>query len=158
MQSSKVVLGCAMHWNASRRLHLQSWRVESRTEKLLRQQSWRLLLTVRARLTVPTAGHERKHNACRADIGGCVSGHTYISRVESPQNVCRGSVEECNQAHAGICPQNQAQGRQARDRRAEAALAAYLYVVESSVCVRKVKKPPVTCLAQKGRIAKGRTP
>ena len=45
----------------------------------------------------------------------------------------------------------------ARDRRAEAALAGYLYVLESSVCARKVKKPPVTGLAQKGRIAKGRT-
>jgi len=124
-----------MHRNEPRRLYLQSWRVEALTEKLLRQQSWRLLLTVRARLTVPTAGHERKHNACRADIGGCVSGYTYISRVKSPQNACRGSVEECNQAHAGTCPQNQAQGRQARDWRAEAALAGYLYVLESSVCV-----------------------
>ena len=25
-------------------------------------------------------GHERKHNGCRAEIGGCVSGYTYISR------------------------------------------------------------------------------
>jgi len=41
-----------------------------------------VLLTVRARLTVPKAGHERKHNASRADIGGCVSGYTYISRVK----------------------------------------------------------------------------
>ncbi len=63
---------------------------------------------------------------------------------KSPQNVCRGSVEECNQAHAGTCPQNQAQGRQARDRRAEAALSGCLYVLESSVCTFKVKKPPVT--------------
>ena len=55
--SSKVVLGCAMHWYASRRLCLQSWRVEPLTEMLLRQRAWRLLLTVRARLTIPTAGH-----------------------------------------------------------------------------------------------------
>ncbi len=82
MQSSKVVLGCAMHWHASRRLYLQSWRVESLTEKLLWQQQRRLLLTVRTRLTVRTAGHERKHVACRADIGGCVSGYTDISRVK----------------------------------------------------------------------------
>jgi len=82
---------------------------------------------------VPTAGHERKHNACRAEIGGCVSDYTYISRVKGPQNVCRGSVEECNQAQAGTGPQNQAQGRQARDRRAEAALAGYLYVLDPSV-------------------------
>jgi len=114
---------------------LQSWRADPLTDKLLSQQTWRMLLTIRARLTVPTAGHERKHNACRAEIGGCVSGFTYISRVKSPQNVCRGSFEECNQAQAGTCPQNQAQGRQARERRAEAALAGCLYVLESSVCV-----------------------
>ena len=33
--------------------------------------------SVKARLT----GQERKHNACRADIGGCFSGNTYISGV-----------------------------------------------------------------------------
>jgi len=27
---------------------------------------------------VPTASHERKHNACRAEIGGCASGYTSI--------------------------------------------------------------------------------
>ncbi len=47
--------------------------------------------------------------------------------------MCRGSVEECIQAHAGTCPQNQAQGRQARDWRAEAAVSGFLYVLESSV-------------------------
>jgi len=71
--------------------------------------------------------------------------------------VCRGSFEECNQAHAGTCPQNQAQGKQARDRRAEAALAGCLDVLESSVCALNVKKAPVANLAQKGRIAKGAT-
>ena len=56
--------------------------MESRVaEKLPRQQSWRLLLTVGARLIIPTAGHERKHNACRADTGDCVGGYTYFSRV-----------------------------------------------------------------------------
>ena len=49
--------------------------------------------------------------------------------------MCRGSVEECNQAHAGTYSQNQAQGRQARNWRAEAALSGYLYVLESSVWV-----------------------
>ena len=44
-------------------------------------------------MKVLTAGHERKHNACRAEVGGCVSGYTYISRVKSPQNVCRGSLK-----------------------------------------------------------------
>ncbi len=38
------------------------------------------------------AGHKRKHIACRADNRGCVSGYTYISKVKSPQNVCRGSL------------------------------------------------------------------
>ncbi len=45
------------------------------------------------------AGHERKHNAFRADTGGYVSGYTYIdiidylplstliSRIRSPQSV-----------------------------------------------------------------------
>ena len=51
-------------------------------------------MAVRLRLTVQTAGHERKHNACRAEIGGCVSGYTYISRVKSPQNVCVGLLED----------------------------------------------------------------
>jgi len=73
-----------------------------------------------------------------------VVGYTYISRVRSPQNLCRGSFEECTQVQADTCPHNQAQGRQACDRRAEAALAGCLYVLESSVCVRKVKKPPAT--------------
>ena len=116
---------------------MQSWRADPLTDKLLSQQTWRMLLTIRARLTVPTAGHERKHNACRAEIGGCVSGYTYISKVKSPQSVCRGSVEECIQAHAGTCPQNQAQGRQARDRRAGAAVSGFLYVLESSVWVQR---------------------
>jgi len=31
--------------------------------------------------TVPTAGRERKHNACRVEVGGCVSGCTHINRV-----------------------------------------------------------------------------
>ncbi len=30
-------------------------------------------------LTVLTASHERKHDACRAEIGGCVTDYTYIS-------------------------------------------------------------------------------
>ncbi len=36
-----------------------------------------LMLTVGVRLS---PGHSRKHNACRAETGGCVSG--YISRVK----------------------------------------------------------------------------
>ena len=63
--------------------------------------------------------------------------YTYISSLKSPQNVCRESVAECNQAHASTCSQNQAQGRQARDQCTEAALSGYLYVLESSVWVCK---------------------
>ena len=44
--------------------------------------------------------------------------------------------EECNQAQADTCPQNQAQGKQARDRRADAAPSGCLHVLESSVCVK----------------------
>ncbi len=39
--------------------------------------------TVRLKLTVLTAGHERKHNACRAEIERCISAYTYISRVKA---------------------------------------------------------------------------
>jgi len=81
------------------------------------------LLTVRSWLTILTAGHERKHNACGAEIGGFVNGCTYIGRVKSPQMVHRGSFEECNQAQAGACPKIQAEGRQAHDWRAEASFA-----------------------------------
>ena len=42
-------------------------------------------------------------------------------------------AEECSQAQASSCPQSQAQGKQARDRPAEAALVGCLYVLESSV-------------------------
>ena len=42
--------------------------------------------------------------------------------------------EECNQAQAGTC---QAQGKKARDWRAEAAPSGCLHVLESSVCVEK---------------------
>jgi len=42
--------------------------------------------------------------------------------VKSPQNVSRGSCEEGNQAQADARPKIQAQGRQARDLRAEAFL------------------------------------
>ena len=38
--------------------------------------------------------------------------------------MCAEALEVCDQAHAGTCPQNQAQDRQARDRRAEALLLA----------------------------------
>ena len=54
---------------------------------------------------------------------------------KSPQHVYRGSVEECNKAHAGTCPQDHAQGRQAHDRRAAAALSGYLYFPQSG-CVK----------------------
>ncbi len=55
-------------------------------------------------MTVLTAGHERKHNACRAEIGGCVSGYTYASRIRSPQNVCGSLSEDSTQAQANTRP------------------------------------------------------
>ncbi len=57
--------------------------VEMLNLKAAEKQSWRLLLAVWLRLTVLTAGHECKHNACRAEIGGCVSGYTCISRIRN---------------------------------------------------------------------------
>ena len=54
---------------------------------------------------MPTAGHERKHNACRAEVGGCVSGYTYISRVKGPQNVNIAISAECTVPKASVVPQ-----------------------------------------------------
>jgi len=50
------------------------------------------LLAGRSNLIVPTAGHERKHNASRAEMGGCVSGNTYTSRP------CCARPEKCHLA------------------------------------------------------------
>ena len=55
---------------------------------------------------------------------------------KTPSECVSGCLEECNQAQAGTCPQNQAQRKQACDRRAEAALFGCLHVLESSVCVK----------------------
>jgi len=48
-----------------------------------------------------SAGHEHQA-ACNRIQRRAEVHYTYISRVESPQNVCRGSVEECSQAHAEV--------------------------------------------------------
>ncbi|DBA78619.1 TPA: hypothetical protein ACH3X1_008546 [Trebouxia sp. C0004] len=101
-----------------------------------RQQYWRLLLTVRAMLTVPPAGQKHKHNACRADIGGCVNGYTYISKVK---NVCRGSVEECFQTHASsfgqtvdvdefFCPDPQCMTETFENQSADAAMTFHAWL------------------------------
>ncbi len=37
-------------------------------------------LADRSKLRGLTASHELKHNVCRAEVGGCISRHTYISR------------------------------------------------------------------------------
>jgi hypothetical protein len=60
--------------------------VEMLKSKAAEKQSQRLSLAVRSRLTVLTAGHERKHNACRAEVGGCESGYTYIIYFMPSQN------------------------------------------------------------------------
>ena len=66
MQSSK---GCVRLRDALKciGMHLGGY-IYSYVEmlKAAEKQSLRLLLAVRSRLTVLTAGHERKHNACRA--------------------------------------------------------------------------------------------
>ena len=60
-----------------------------------------LLLKAVNSLADRSAGHE--HQAAGNRIQRRAEVHyTYISRVQSPQNVCRGSVEECNQAHAEV--------------------------------------------------------
>ncbi len=65
-------------------------------------------------------GHVRKHNACRAEIGGCMSGHTYISRVKGPQlEALLTSVIK----HRQILVHRR---RHQADQRAEAALAGSL--------------------------------
>jgi hypothetical protein len=81
MQSSK---GCVRLRDALKciGMHLGGY-IYSYVEmlKAAEKQSLRLLLAVRSRLTVLTAGHERKHNACRAEVGGCVCGYTYVRRL-----------------------------------------------------------------------------
>ncbi len=78
--------------------------VEMLKSKAAEKQTCGLSPAVRSRLTVPTAGHERKHNACRAEVGGCVSGYTYIRRIRSPQNVCGSLSEDSTPAQANTRP------------------------------------------------------
>ena len=87
------------------------------TEKLLRQQSWRLLLTVRAKLPVPMAGHERKHDACRAEIGDAVKGEEVACNMTStermhcngadPWQVPKASRYSCTKIHRNELPVSQ---------------------------------------------------
>jgi len=89
------------------------------------------LLTVRARLTVLMAGHESKHNACRVEIGGCVSDYTYISRVKSPQNVCSEALLKSAIRHRQMLVQR---FRHKADRLMTSALKLLLLDVRS--CLR----------------------
>ncbi len=81
-----------------------------------------------------TAGHKRKHNECRTEVRGCVSGYTYISRVKSPESVYQECVsmyfEECNQAQADARPRF----RHKADRLVTGALELLLLAVCS--CLR----------------------
>ena len=99
------------------------------------------------------AGHERKHNACRADIGGCVCGDTYISSVKTPHDVSRRLAEECSsQTQADTRPQ----GRRTHGQRSEALFPGGLplnYELQLLVCVREMK--PAKLPAQKCCIALG---
>ena len=80
------------------------------------------------------AGHERKHNARRAENGGCISG----IRISAESKVLRMCVEALLKSairYRQVLVHRQAQGKQARGQRAEAALVGCLTVLESLVCV-----------------------
>ena len=66
MQSSK---GCVRLRNALKCISEANFTVmeKCRSRKLVGHECILLSLAVRSRLTVLTAGHERKHNACRAE-------------------------------------------------------------------------------------------
>jgi len=79
---------------------------------------------------------------CRADIGGCVSGCTYINRVESPQNVCRGSssVEECIQAHQGTCRYLSTKTRLKTDRlKTDRLVSGALKLLLLAICILSLR-------------------
>jgi len=54
--------------------------MESRTADRNAAETTIIVCAAKTRLKIPTAGHQRKHNACRAEIKGCVSGYTHFSR------------------------------------------------------------------------------
>ena len=67
-----VMQGCVRLRNALKciEMHLGDYHY-SQSEPLTSIAAERcLLLTTRSRLTVQLASHERKHNACRAEVGG----------------------------------------------------------------------------------------
>ena len=80
--SSKVVSLCVMNF-------IIEWKciseatvtvMESKTADRNAAETTIMACSAKARLKIPTAGHQRKHNACRAEIKGCVSGCTHFSR------------------------------------------------------------------------------
>lgn len=90
-------------------------------------------------------GHEPKHNACRAEIAACVSDYTYINRVNSPQNVHRGCLDDCNQAQADAHPKLQAQDRRKglspeRCSFCWRLAAGGLYLLKAVVCGRNAAR------------------
>ncbi len=85
-----------------------------------------------SRLTVQLACHERKHNARRTETGGCVSGIP-TSAKSTAVKMCDEALLESAVRHRQVLVHRQAQGKQARDRRAEAALVGCLNVLKSSV-------------------------
>ena len=66
----------------------------------------------------------------------CVSGISISAEWKALRMCVEALSEQCNQVQAGTCPQNQAQGKQPRDRRAEAAPSGCLQVLASSACVK----------------------
>ena len=51
------------------------------------------VLTVRTSCTVQKADHQLKHKARKAEIGGCVSIYTYISRIASDSEAALANQE-----------------------------------------------------------------
>ena len=108
-------------------------------------------VTVRSRLTVLTAGHEREHTASRAEIGGCVSSYTYISRMRKPSE-CVWKLEQKHPSGTNKYSPTQAQDRQARDRRAEAVCSR----CSSSRGCRQITRWSLVCVCGR-KTACGRT-
>jgi len=110
---------------------------------------------VRSRLTVLTAGHERKHNACRAE-SEVISKWLYLYQKNTKPSEYVGKLERRLHSGTSKYSSTQAQGKQARDRRAEAVCSRCLSSGGcrqlsrwSLVCVRgREQKWPADMLAQ----------
>ena len=75
------------------------------------------------------ADHELRHNASETEAGGYVDVYTYISRVKSPQSLCRGRSVDSSKAQAGVGPLRH-KANKARGRRVEAVSVVNWSVVK----------------------------